>query len=265
MVNYQPPIKRRNHGKGHSYTDANGIKVPGVTTIINGGVPKHLEKWAAEQTANYAVDNWDELAGVKPSTRLSRMMKARFDDRDTAAARGTKVHSLAEKLIRGEKVSVPDELRGHVESCVRFMNEWDVEPVLTEFTAISYTHGYAGTGDLVADLAHEVYLDRTERWILDYKTSRSGVFGETALQLAGYRYADAWADADGVETEPLEVDRAGVVHIRADGYSLVPVEAGPLQHRQLLYAQQVKLFADDSRELVGTALEPPNREEADAS
>jgi hypothetical protein len=260
---YAPPVRRVNRGKGHSYVDANGAKVPGVTTIMGNGVPKPaLINWAANITAGYAIDHWDELGEMSPSVRLAKLKEARYADRDAAANRGTAVHTLAEKLVLGKEVDVPDELAGHVESYVRFLDEWDVQPVLTEFVVVSHKHGYAGTGDLIADLVDPVRPGERVRWLLDVKTSRSGVYGETALQLAGYRYADFFLNAAGDEEALPVVQRTGVIHVRADGYDLVPVEAGPDQFRSLLYVQQVANFCAESRDLVGEALLPPALQES---
>lgn len=260
---YAPPVRRVNRGKGHSYVDANGAKVPGVTTIMGNGVPKPaLINWAANTTAAYAIDHWDELGELSPSVRLAKLKEARYADRDAAANRGTAVHGLAEKLVLGQEVDVPDELAGHVESYVRFLDEWDVQPVLTEFVVVSHKHGYAGTGDLIADLVDPDRPGERVRWLLDVKTSRSGVYGETALQLAGYRYADFYLNAAGQEETVPVVQRTGVIHVRADGYDLVPVEAGPDQFRSLLYVQQVANFCETARDLVGDALLPPRLQEA---
>lgn len=255
-MTFTPPVRRINAGRGHRYVDANGTRVPGVTTIIGDGLPKEaLINWAAEATAAYAVDHFDELADMKPAARLKVLNKARYADRAAGAARGTAVHRLAEKLIAGKEVEIPDDIAGYVESYVKFLDEWDVEAVLVEFPVVSYRHGYAGTGDLIADLRAPDGNGR-QRALLDTKTSRSGVFGETALQLAGYRYADVYLDG-GVERPVPPVDWTGAVHIRADGYSLIPVTAGLEQHRALLYVQQVAGFVDNSRDLVGEQLIPP--------
>lgn len=252
MTQYKAPIRRIDRGRGHSYVDANGTKVPGVTTFIGDGVPKPaLVNWAANATADAALDRWDELTAMKPAARLDALKKARYADRDAAANRGTAVHGLAEKLVAGEQVPVPDELAGHVESYVRFLDEFDVQPFLIEAVVMSHRHGYAGTLDLVADIAGE-------RWLLDIKTSRSGIFGETALQLAAYRYADTYVSKSGTEIAMVPVDRTGAVHVRADGYDLRPVEAGPEQHRAFLYVQQVARWSASSRDLVGDAVEPPS-------
>jgi hypothetical protein len=245
-----PPVQRRKAGRGHRYVDADGRRVPGVTTILNDGLPKPaLIAWAANTTAEYALDNWDELATLSPSKRLRDLQRSRFASRDAAAKRGTEVHRLAEQLVSGSEVEVPDELAGHVEAYRDFLDAWQVQPVLVEAMAVSYEHGYAGTLDLIADLTTEHGI---ERWLLDIKTTQSGVFPETALQLAAYRYGD----------ELPEVDRCGVVHVTAEGAALVPVEAGRAEHRYFLYCQQVAEFGEIGRDLVGEPLDPPRREAA---
>lgn len=257
------PVRRRNHGRGHSYVDARGQKVPGVTTILGDGVPKRsLIDWAANTTAAYAVDHWDELAELSPSQRLKKLQGARFEDRDAAANRGTQVHKLAELLVAGQEVTVPDELAGHVESYVRFIDEWDVQPVEVEFVVVSYRYGWAGTGDLIADLVDPEDPGARVRWGLDIKTGRSGIYGETAWQLAGYLLgADAIVDPDGAERPIPEVDRCGAVHVRADGYDLVPLEVGPEQLRELRYIHEVAKAVERSYEYVGEPLRPPARHE----
>lgn len=257
MSTFTPPVRRVNRGRSHWYQDANGRRVPGVTTIIDDGVPKPgLINWAANVTAEYAVDAWELLADLSPSARLKELKAARFKDRDAAANRGTQVHKLAERLVAGDEVAVPDELAGHVDSYVRFLDEWDVQPVLSEAVVVSHRHGYAGTLDLIADLTH---ADDTRRALLDIKTGRSGVFGEVALQLVAYRMADVYMDGDSERPIP-PVDWCGVVHVRSDGYDLIPVEAGPRQHRAFLYVAQVQQFCATARDLVGDALTPPRLE-----
>lgn len=252
-------IRRVDRGRGHTYLDDEGRRVPGVTTIVGGGLPKPaLIDWAANTTVDYAIDHWDELTAKAPSVRMKELKGARYAEKDTAARRGTQVHKLAERLVAGEAVPVPAGLEGHVQSYVRFLDDFDVEPILTEAVIVSHEHRYCGTLDLIADLLDvEQPGGGRVRWLLDVKTTRSGVYGETALQLAGYRYADRWVDDEGTEFEIPAVDRCGVVWVRADGYDLIPVEVGPAQHRQLLYAQQTARFVDSSRDLVGEPIIPP--------
>lgn len=250
-----PPIRRKDTAKGHYYADAAGTRVPGVTTEIGDGLPKPaLINWAANATAEAAVNQWDELAAMKPAARLKALQGARYAERDAAAKRGTEVHRLAEQLIGGESVEVPTELHGYVEGYARFLDTFQVTPVHVEFGVASYKHSYAGTCDLVADLV--IPRQGKKRLLIDLKTARSGIFGEVALQLAAYRYADVIL-LDGEEEEAMpEVDGCAGVHIRGDGSDLIPVTTSPEIHRAFLYVQQVARFVDSSRDLVGAAIPP---------
>jgi len=247
-------IKRRNHGRGHSYTDTDtGEKIRSVTDICKG-VPKHLEKWAAETTANYAVDHWDELSLMLPTERLKAMYGARTRVLNAASSKGTKIHALASKLVAGDAVDMPPGLEGYVLAYVDFLNDFEVEAILTEAVVVSHEHTYCGTLDLVAGLVEGGGKDYT--WLLDIKTG-NGVYGETALQLAGYRFADAWVDGAGTEHPMPIVDKAGVVHLRSDGYELLPVIAEERQHRQFLYAAEMVGFLAEDRDLIGEPIPVP--------
>ena len=255
MSRFVAPIRRHDTAKGHSYKDANGQRVPGVTTIIGDGVPKPaLINWAANATAEAAIDRWDALAELGPAKRLKELQGARYAEKDAAARRGTEVHAAAELLLAGKDVKVPEEIAGHVEAYARFLDEFQVEPIHVEFSCVSYRWGYAGTADLCARL---VLPDKGPTTLLmDLKTTRSGIFGETALQLAAYRHADVWV-VDGEEIEPVQVDYCAAIHVRADGFDLVPVEAGESEHKSFLYAMKVREFTLGSRELVGPPIVSP--------
>lgn len=255
MSRFTPPIRRHETAKGHYYKDATGERVPGVTTIIGDGVPKPaLINWAANATAEAAVDRWDELADLKPAARLKALQGARYEAKDAAARRGTEVHRAAELLLAGKSVKVPEEIAGHVEQYARFLDEFKVEPIHVEFSCVSYRWGYAGTADLCARL--ELPDKGPATLLMDLKTTRSGVFGETALQLAGYRYADVWI-VDGEEIDPVEVDYCAAIHVRGDGYDLVPVVASEQEHKDFLYAMRVGQFSARSRDLVGAPIIAP--------
>ena len=250
---------RKNHGKGHSYW-LDGEKVDGVTTVINKGLPKPaLVDWAARSVAGYAVDHWDELSQEAVSARMKVLEKSHYAIRDSAAVRGTRVHALADKLANGEQVGVPDELAGHVEACVKFLDDFDVQPVLTEASVFSRQWKYAGTLDLIATID-----GRT--WLLDWKTNKTGAFGDTAFQLAAYRYAEFTLDplmsvdtGNRLEVPVPAVDECGVVWLRADGYDLYPYHADKGVWREFLYIQQCARAAGNSRDYKGDALIPPVR------
>lgn len=215
------PIIRRDHGRGHSYFDGD-TKLPGVTTVLDATLPKKaLIEWAGRTTANYAIDFWSELAELPPSKRLERLNKARFEEKDKAARRGTEVHALGEQLVKGEEVQVPEELTGHVQNYVRFLDEWEPEPVAVEVVLANRAIGYAGTADLICDM-------RGTRWLLDLKTARSGIFPETALQLCAYSRSEIYLCSKREEhaMADLGIERVGAIHVRADGFDLYPLEVG---------------------------------------
>lgn len=265
-------IVRKNTGRGHYYIDVDtGERVPGVTTILGDGLPKKaLINWAANATAEYAIDRWDELTALTPSERLKKLQGGRYAAKDEAANRGTAVHKMGERLMAGERVTVPDALTGYVDSYVRFLDEFKLRVRHIEALVYSVTHRYVGTLDifgdiLLPDMPEYDDLPRDDdgfvcNCLIDAKTNRSGIFGETALQLAGYRFAEFMQPdpADpGTAFEMPEVTWTGAVWIRPDGYSLIPVTAGEEQHRQFLYAQQVGIFDAGARDLVGERIEPP--------
>jgi hypothetical protein len=248
-----PELRRVDRGRGHSYT-VDGRSIPGVTSLINDGVPKPaLIAWGMRRVAEYAVEHWDDLAAMNLGRdQLVGVLKgAPYADRDAAANRGTQVHNLAQRLARGEEIDVPDELVGHVDSYLRFVADWEPTDELVERPCVNLTRWYAGTFDLVATLKGR------GRVLLDLKTSRSGVFSETALQLAAYRNADYFeTDSGALEVMPTVAETLAL-WVRADGYDLYPVETGPEVFRSFLYASDLaQRFTTARREaFIGPALE----------
>ena len=251
-------FRRRNYGRNHSYY-LDGQKLPGVTTILGDGLAKPaLVAWGINTASAYAVDNWNDLAELKPSERLDRLKKSPYADRDAAAKRGTEVHRLAELLAHGKEVTVPDELAGHVEAYVRFLDEFEPEPYLLETACVSLSKWpYAGTFDGILDIPSR------GRLLVDIKTARSGVFPDNALQLAAYRWATHYAvPDDDWELHPMpQVDGCAVIHVRADGYDLVPVETDKATiYPFFLYAWGLHRWVNEtSKTVVGDALLPPAR------
>jgi hypothetical protein len=253
---FVPPIRRLETAKGHYYKDGQGHRIPGVTTILGDGVPKPaLINWAANATAEWAVDNFDELMEMPPSQRMDALKRARYAVSDKAKKRGTEVHKYAEKLVKGEEVAgIPDELRGHTEAYVRFLDKFEVDPILVEATIVNYTIGYAGTLDLVCELTDE---DGERRiMLLDAKTNEKGIFGETALQLSAYRYSEFYVDADGNEKPMIPVTGCGAVLISSDNAQLIPCTSGPDQFKSFRIAAAMRDIVNTGRDLIGAAVQP---------
>lgn len=246
-------LVRLNRGKNHSYK-LDGKPVQGVTTLISKGMPKPaMPYWSARTVAEFVADTPTDVLCAYRQLGRDGMVKVLKDvpwtRRDEAAARGTEVHALADLLARGERVDVPDHIAGHVESAVRFLDDWRIAPVLTETLVGSRAHWYAGTLDVVADLPDG------RRAILDYKTSASGIWPETALQLAAYRLAEFYIGPDGREMWMADVgiNCAYAVWLRSDGYDVIPVNTGPEVFEMFRAVAYVARRMDGMKEWIGEA------------
>lgn len=251
--------------KGHYYK-LDGRRVSGVTTLINGGLPKtNLIDWAARTVAEYVADNEAEVASLRGDSRdtLVDFLKERHNAiRDAAGARGTDVHTYAQRFLDGEDdIAVPDELRGYVEACVAFLDDYQFQPVLIETAVASRKWQYCGTLDAVGDI-----YDGTRR-IVDWKTGRSGIWGETGLQLNGYAGAEFHGEnGDEYPMSDLRIHSGLAVHLRPDGtYSAHDVPIGPAEFKKFQHVATVARFARNLKaDLIGPALPTPVTKETAA-
>ena len=206
----------------HQYR-LDGKHIPGVTTLIKGGLPKDaLVYWSAKMVAEYVADNEDGVAQLRAMGRgpmVNALKGVPWEARDKAAIKGTDVHALAEQVVHGSEVEVPPDLVDHVTGYARWLDEFGVEPVMTERSCGNRTLWYAGRFDLVADLG------RT-RWMLDVKTG--GVYADAALQLDAYRNTEFYVEDDDPDTEipmPEDIERIGVLHVTDGGTTLYPMRS----------------------------------------
>lgn len=201
--------------KSHRYT-LDGKPVQGVTGLIGGGLPKPaLVKWAPQLVADYVIDNFPEIQDAyrhNPESLRWDLRKLPEKKRDDAGARGTEVHALGEAIAHGREVEVPERLVPYVEGYARWLDKFDVRPILTERSVASRQHWYAGTFDMIAESSSPKLAPLL---MTDLKTSAS-VYGSTALQVAPYIRAEFYLD--GAFERPLpDVDGAIVVHITEEG------------------------------------------------
>lgn len=206
----------------HQYR-LDGDWVPGVTTIIRGGVPAPaLVWWAGETVAKYVAANLDEVnrkLQIEGADELiGYLARVPGKVRDQAGIKGTAVHKLAEHLVHGEDVEpATAELLTYAQHYARFLDRFRVEPELTEAMVANRSSWYAGKFDLLARIG-------SETWLLDVKTAR-GVYGEVSLQCAAYARAEFYLATDPDLPVPVEVpmphiDRIGVIHCTAEGADL---------------------------------------------
>jgi len=227
--------------KSHRYK-LDGAWVPGVTTIIGKGLPKPaLMYWSAKTVAEFVADNRADVERFYDLGRgpmVAALKEMPWQKRDTAAIRGTDVHDLAEKLAHGEEVDVPEHLAGYVNSCVEFLDDWGLQPLLTERPCASRKWGHAGKFDFIGTV-------RDGRTLLgDWKTTASGIWPETCLQLAAYRNSEFYTDDDGTEHPMPATDG---VHLREDGYSVFEAKADEAVYKSFLHVAWVARMADDMK------------------
>lgn len=224
MTRIEPKRGLKFYPASHRYK-LDGAWVPGVTTILGVLDKPAIPKWAAKTVAEYVANNREaieHLYAAGERSMVASLKEIPWTSRDRAGVRGTDVHDFAERILNGESVDVPEELVGHVESCIAFMEEWDIKPVLVEATVGSREHKYAGKLDLVADSKH------APRAIFDWKTAASGIYKETAFQLVAYAFAEFHGeDGDEKPMAELGIEESYGVHVRADGYDVYPLAYGP--------------------------------------
>jgi hypothetical protein len=274
-------------GRSHGY-ELDGEKCPGVTTIIDKGLPKPgLMDWKGKAVARYVADNLDWLAQRSPEEVYDLAVTHPDRDRNAAMGRGKNIHQLAEDLAKGEVVEPPDELVGPITQLLRFMEDFNVQPVAAEFAVVCRDWRYMGTADLMCRLG------KGDLALIDYKTGASGLWPELALQLAAYAWADTYftnpsgpgfhdelpmplapgqpqpvtwiTDPETGERYPVDraeplprFDLVAGLWLQDDQYQLCPVDAGPEVWRTFLYCAQVAQFtARPKDELIGLPIAPP--------
>lgn len=203
----------------HPLTDQKAV---GVTSVLNMLPKDFLKFWAAKMTAEAAVDQFGTLASFVADGRrddaVDWLKRAHTRSVGDAANVGSEVHEMCERLARGlELPALHPDIAVFVDHFREFIDIFQPEFLFVEETVWSETHGYAGSFDAIARIGNEVV-------ILDNKTTKSGVHAEVALQLSAYERADYILRPDGTQVELPRLDAAAVLHLRPEGWHLVPIQ-----------------------------------------
>lgn len=233
-----PKINTIKRGESRFYVNPEtGEKAPGVTSILNMLPKPFLTFWAAKVVAEHAVDNLGDIVGI--TLRGGRQGAIDFlkgaPRRDTAKAAetGTEAHDYFERQAGGETIGrVHPDLKPFVDNFDAFLQEFSPEIVFMEETVWSEKHDYAGSFDAYG-------IINGERVWLDWKTTRSGVHPEVALQLAAYRNADYIIRPDGSRVPMPSADGGAVLHVRPEGWQLVPVKCDDEVFETFLHLRRV--------------------------
>ena len=158
---YKYPKSKREILKGDRHYDVNDEKLPSVTTILQA--TQDVEK--AE-----SLKRWVQKVGTVEAERV----------KDTAAKRGTAMHSYLETYIQGGKIldlrDVGREASGMAETIIaKGFN--DLEEIWGSEVTLFYPNLYAGATDLCGIYqGRESIIDfkqsnkpKKAEWITDYK------------------------------------------------------------------------------------------------
>lgn len=202
-----------------------------VTTILSVLSKPFLVKWAAKEAALCAVNDPIVAKMIEAGRRtdaVDYIKTAHTRLSDTASDAGTDAHAWIEARIKGERPppgGEPPHMRHFDTFCLVHKPEF----VLCESTVYNRREGYAGTMDFMAKLG-----DMTT--IVDVKTGRS-VYPEAALQLTAYAHGE-FVDAAGEEGYLPQAEAGAVLHIRPNGYKLIPVSIDDEVWRSFLYIKE---------------------------
>jgi hypothetical protein len=232
-----PPLAETVKGRGRHYRDpATGELYPSVTNIL-GVIDKPAIAWW--QTKGALAAAYDDRAAfsrmIDRDTAVKAYQSAAFKQRDKAADLGSHIHAVCDALSSDAPLpEVGDAAGPYVDQFVAWVSENDVKVLHSERTVISTEHRYGGTFDLL------VWLDGL-LWLVDIKTGKA-VYPEAALQLAALAHAGTLCDpGGGVETFMLP-ERAGVLHLQADGHELVEADIGAATFEAFLGARALWEF-----------------------
>lgn len=256
-------------------------------TALTGLLPKNLTWWAGNAVANCALDERTRWQAMKTRDEAYEYVRRAHDRiKSSAADVGTEVHRFVEARNLGKPMpTVPLPLKARMTHFGQFLEDFAPETIAAETKvyhrgdrdAYNDLHLYAGTLDMIARIDGQMA-------VVDIKTGKA-VWPEAALQINAYAYADflvadphhpgakqitpkrgrrwyEWHGPADDEIEMPDVTAGYVLHLRDDGYDLLPV---PI--RDDLYDMFLALFpvlaweSEIKKGLIGKAVPAPVRED----
>lgn len=217
-----------------------GEHIPGVTSVINNLPKPFLKTWGERLVAEEAVAKFETLGNLarhdeEAAVEWLKKAPTRFTGHATKV--GKVSHGFMEELSLGNTVNTskehPDTI-AIVDNFKHYLDTMQPEFLLLEEGVWDEDGNWAGTFDAIARYncpELEVKLTGIEPVPLvgvawqDNKTTRSGVHPEVGLQLAAYRHAKYILRPDGTVMLNKPGDFALVLHVRPEGWELIPVHA----------------------------------------
>jgi len=226
-----------------------GQQVPGVTTIIDVLSKPALPRWAAKETAAFAVANRKSWQDLDDAAAIDLLKGSPWRISGSAMSKGTEIHSIAEKLLMNIQVDfIPPDVQNSVRGVAQIIEWLKPEVLHMEASIWNMTKGYAGTTDLIAKIDGET-------WLLDWKSSKD-VYPDMGLQLAAYGHGEVILKPDGTETPVPKIDKFAVAHVPKVGKSsLVMIDVTEDDFRGFCAALQVfEWRASRSKEIIKAKL-----------
>lgn len=184
---------------------------PSITNIMKMLDKDFLPGYYARLVAEYAIPNLKALQATAEKFGddvAIGMLKAVPNAPNAAGAVGDEVHAAIECHEKGREIPVLTTITAKrmFAQYLYFRAQRPMELIRSEFTVWSYTHGYAGTGDLMLN-------DQDGLWIVDAKSGNQ-VHPEVAMQNTAIQQADVILNPEGNEFPMPEVNVLGVLHVR---------------------------------------------------
>lgn len=210
---------------------------PSITNIIGMMDEGFLPGFYAKLVATHAVENFESIRFMAekfgPQTAIGAL-KAIPTRPHPAAAIGDEVHDAIDKMACG---TIAADAEFSTLTARQMFRQWRYfyeterpEILASEYTVWSYTHGYAGSGDLL-------WKWRDAVWIIDTKTGNR-VYPKVAMQCAALARADVIVSDDGHESPMPKTDKLGVMHVRPRS-----VKVYELQHAEQAFSAFLGLKA----------------------
>ena len=164
--------------------------MPRVTKIIDVLRKPGLEYWMKKTVAESAL--------ADPSQSVEEAMASIYAPRDKAGTKGSDVHKMIDRHCMGKGLSDSAWKNPYMQGYKKFRNTVALVAIESEKVVYSEKFGYAGTADLIAEMADG------RKMLLDWKTS-SGIYDNYFIQLSAYK--NAYEEMTGEKLDGIAVVR----------------------------------------------------------
>lgn len=237
-----PKIRTLTRGNSRYYVHPEtGAKIPGVTSVLNMLPKQFLQFWTGKVVAEYAIDHLGDMVNiVLRGDRQGAVDYLKGAPRRTtgaAAELGTLAHAAFEDIANGRDPKVSPDVLPFARLFRRMLTDTGLNVTLQEQTVHSEQHDYAGSFDGYGTIDGKPVF-------IDYKTTRSGVHAEVAMQLAAYRFSDYILHPDGTATPTPLAEGGIVVHVRPERIQVVEVDCDEKVFSHFLHLRETFRWVD---------------------